>query len=206
MRGIRVRVFSAAACYALVLGCNSNASRDVKRGSPAASASGGSGCHDNSNCAPNEYCAFRPGLCGKGQAPGTCRAKPASCPSGASAYDPVCACSGKVYDSACVAHAAGEDLAVMGGCNTTIPDFAACGASYCDAHTSYCEIYLSDVFDLPTDHFCRPLPDACKPVSGKTPSCDCFPKNTPCLSFCGPLPTGGVDAFHLTCQGKHAPH
>ncbi len=75
------------------------------------------------------------------------------------------------------------------------PEFASCGAQYCDARTSYCEIYLSDVFDLPTDHFGRPLPTACKPGPRGKPNCDCFPEGTPCLSFCGPLATGGIDAF-----------
>ncbi len=89
---------------------------------------------------------------------------------------------------------------------TRMPNFAACGASFCDARTSYCEIYLSDVPELPTDHFCRPLPNACKPVNGVAKQCDCFPASTPCLSFCGPLPTGGIDAFHLTCQGKKPPY
>ncbi|HEX3774535.1 MAG TPA: hypothetical protein VHV51_08725 [Polyangiaceae bacterium] len=221
MRGTRVRVSLLAACSTLALvACDSKSNRDVERRSsavsgaatttasvaPSATASSSSGCHDNSSCARNEYCEFEPGLCGKGQAPGTCRARPTACPSGAGTYEPVCACSGKVYDNACAAHAAREDLAVMGGCKAIIPDFAACGANYCDAHKSYCEIYLSDVFDLPTDHFCQPLPDACKLTNGKKPSCDCFPKETPCLSFCGPLATGGIDAFHLTCQGKHPKH
>ncbi len=94
----------------------------------------------------------------------------------------------------------------MGGCKAVIPDFAACGPRYCNARQSYCEIYLSDVFDLPTDHFCQPLPNACKPNASTPPKCDCFPKDTPCLSFCGPLATGGIDAFHLTCQGKKPPH
>jgi len=117
----------------------------------------------------------------------------------------VCGCSGQVYDNECAAHAHGDDLDVLGHCDAHIPNYAACGAHYCDARRSYCEIYLSDVFDLPTDHFCRPLPNACKPKDGQAASCDCFPKDTACLSFCGPLPTGGVTAFHLTCQGKHPP-
>ncbi len=118
----------------------------------------------------------------------------------------MCGCSGKVYESACAARTAGDDLDVMGRCTQEIPSFAECGAHYCDARESYCEIYLSDVFDLPTDHFCRPLPEACKPKPGaKKPSCACFPKDTACLSFCGPMPTGGVEAFHLTCQGKYPP-
>jgi hypothetical protein len=160
-------------------------------------------CHDNSACAGNEYCEFSPGLCGKGQASGTCHAKPTTCQAG---DQPVCACNGKVYDSACAANAAGADLSVMGECSAVIPNFAACGAHYCDARISYCEIYLSDVFDLPTDHFCKPLPQACKPGPDGARSCDCFPEDTPCLSFCGPLATGGIEAFHLTCQGKKPPH
>ena len=122
------------------------------------------------------------------------------------AYAPICARDGKVYDNACAARAAGQELSVTGGCKALIPGYAACGAQYCDAQTSYCEIYLSDVPELPTDHFCRPLPNACKPVDGVAKHCDCFAADTPCLSFCGPLLTGGIDAFHLTCQGKKPPY
>jgi len=160
-------------------------------------------CADNGACAANEFCEFSPGLCGKGQSPGTCRIKPESC---TDEYQPACACDGKVYDNECAARAAGKDLAVMGGCTAQIPNYAACGAHYCDARQSYCEIYLSDVFELPTDHFCRPLPSACRPEGGVAKPCSCFPESTPCLSFCGPLLTGGVDAFHLTCQGKKPPN
>jgi hypothetical protein len=76
---------------------------------------------------------------------------------------------------------------------------------YCDARSSYCEIYLSDVFELPTSHACKPLPVDCLPRGTAAPSCTCFPEATPCRTFCGPLPTGGVQGFHLTCQGVQEP-
>jgi hypothetical protein len=84
-------------------------------------------------------------------------------------------------------------------------DRMPCGSNGCDPRESYCEIYLSDVADPPTDYRCRPLPERCKPRPGYTPSCECFPSDTPCLSFCGPLAAGTLSGFHLTCQGVKRP-
>ena len=120
-------------------------------------------CSPAAPCPSGDYCAYTPGLCGKGKHPGTCQPRPAACSdSGA----PVCGCDGRVHESACAAHAAGVDLAVMGGCGHTVPGFAACGPRYCDARTSYCQIDLSDVLEPPTDHACLPLPPACLPDAG----------------------------------------
>lgn len=173
-------------------------------GAIAAAVDASAGCRSNDACAPDEYCAFSPELCGKGQKAGACRPRPAVC---AAEYDPVCGCDGNHYESACAAHAAGVDLAVMGRCREAIPSYVACGKHYCDARTSYCEIFLSDVFDLPTDYFCRPLPPSCLPRDGAAQSCACFPKGTRCGTLCGPLPTSGgaMNGFHLTCQGTHPP-
>jgi hypothetical protein len=160
-------------------------------------------CLSNAACGEGRHCVFSPGLCGRGPVPGRCEPRPASCET---ARALACGCDGKVYDNDCLAHAAGVDLAVMGGCDTTLPDWAACGPRFCDVRASYCEIYLSDVFEIPTTYTCRPLPVACRPRDGgAAPTCDCFPAGTPCHAFCGPLPTAGVTGFHLTCQGVKEP-
>jgi hypothetical protein len=161
-------------------------------------------CHDNNGCGADAYCEFNPGLCGKGQKPGTCRPRPSTCT--ASAYAPVCGCDQKVYDNQCAAHAAGADLAVMGRCGGKMPNWIPCGKQFCDVRKDYCAIYLSDVFDIPTDYFCRPLPPSCLPGDGSVHrNCDCFPPGTPCLSFCGPMVTEELSGFHLTCQGVRPP-
>ena len=191
----------AGVLLALVGGC--------KRGSSGAAPVPAGPCLGNAVCGPGRYCAFSPALCGRGPAPGSCKLRPASCTGD---YAAVCGCDGKVYDDECAAHAAGVDLDVTGRCETVIPDWAPCGPRYCDVRTTYCEIYLSDVFEIPTTYTCRPLPPSCRPVedggaddAGASPACDCFPAGTPCLSFCGPLPTGGLTGFHLTCQGVKEP-
>jgi len=168
----------------------------------AASARGAAGCRDNSECRAAEYCAFTPGLCGKGQRLGACSPRPAEC---AGERVPVCGCDGKVYDNACLARAAGVDLSLRGGCRELVPNWASCGSRYCDVNRSYCEIYLSDVFEIPSDYHCRPLPTACLAEAGGVRACDCFPSDTPCRSFCGTIVTGGKSGFHLTCQGKRPP-
>jgi Kazal-type serine protease inhibitor domain len=155
-------------------------------------------CSSAGSCAPAQYCDFQPGLCGAGKIPGTCRPRPENC---SAAYAPVCGCDHRVYDSECAAQAAGVDLDVNGGCKALLPNFAACGSHFCDTRQSYCEIVLSDVTELPSDYSCKPLPASCAVVNGAAPDCSCFPAGTRCLSFCGPLQTGGgVKGLHLTCR------
>jgi hypothetical protein len=165
---------------------------------------GASGCLSNAACPIEQFCSFSPGLCGRGPTPGTCRPRPIAWPLD---HAPVCGCDGNVYENETQAHMEGVDLAVTGGCQQVLVDWAPCGPRYCDVRTTYCEIYLSDVFEIPTTYTCRPLPTACRPAADGFPArtCDCFPASTPCRAFCGPLPTGGLPGFHLTCQGVKDP-
>lgn len=183
--------FRAAASFALALvivaatGCHPHAAHRA--------------CRDRSACAANEYCAFKPALCGKGKKPGICRKAETNC---AADEALVCGCDRQSYGNECAAHRAGVDLDVQGSCRAPPPrGFIPCGAHYCDASRDYCEIVLSDVFELPTDYTCKALPAACAPVAGIARECDCFAKGTRCLSYCGHLDSGGgTPGFHLTCR------
>ncbi|MDX2052407.1 MAG: Kazal-type serine protease inhibitor domain-containing protein [Polyangiaceae bacterium] len=67
-----------------------------------------------STCAPDEYCAYAgTGLCGAADASSTCAKRPQVCPD---IFDPVCACDGKTYPSACAAAAAGVGFSAKGEC------------------------------------------------------------------------------------------
>ena len=155
-------------------------------------------CASAAACGAGQYCDFQPGLCGLGKTPGECQPRPEKC---AAASDPVCGCDHQKYDNECAAHAAGVDLDVNGGCKTLLADYAACGSHFCDTRKSYCEIVLSDVTELPSDYTCKPFPPSCQVVAGAAPDCSCFPAGTRCLSFCGPIQTGGgVKGLHLTCR------
>jgi hypothetical protein len=164
---------------------------------PPRESEAGNTCTAARACAEGSYCAFSPGLCGKGKRAGMCKERPRAC---TDERAPVCGCDGHVYESACDASAHGVDLAANGGCGAKVAGWVACGPRYCDARVSYCEIVLSDVFELPTDYTCKPLPQACAPAGGAAASCDCFPEGTRCRSFCGHVATGGAEGFHLTCR------
>ena len=116
----------------------------------------------------------------------------------------MCGCDHHVYPSQCAAHAAGVDVAVLGGCGEQVRGKIACGARYCDARSTYCEIIVSDVLDLPSTYTCRPLPASCASPDGSAPpQCSCFPRGTRCSDFCVAVETAGATTFRLTCVGGY---
>ena len=68
------------------------------------------GCQDNGDCGERELCAKAPGDC---DGAGECRPRPARC---ILVFDPVCGCDGETYGNACVAAAAGANVAHDGPC------------------------------------------------------------------------------------------
>ena len=65
-------------------------------------------------CSDNEWCHYPDGaVCGAGDFFGTCRSRPKVC---TDIYLPVCGCDGETHSNACVAAAAGTDVAYPGKC------------------------------------------------------------------------------------------
>ncbi len=115
---------------------------------------------------------------------------------------PVCACDGVQYDNSCLAQASGADIATNGSCAEPLiaSGLVPCGGlSAANPQFAYCEISRS-VSDRITDFNVHLLPPACiDQVSAATASCDCFPKETPCLAGCSVARTGDYWGFTFVC-------
>jgi hypothetical protein len=69
-------------------------------------------------CDALTYCDLYMGACPEVDGGGVCRARPLVCPD---VVEPVCTCSGKVYDNACEAQRAGESVTWPRSCGLESP-------------------------------------------------------------------------------------
>ncbi|MFT5433883.1 MAG: hypothetical protein ACI9OJ_004593, partial [Myxococcota bacterium] len=127
-------------------------------------------CETNDDCADSSvaYCEHEAGKCSE---VGACALIPSACaPDGA----PVCSCSGKTYDNACVAAAAGDSVASEGACPcSTTADPDSCG-SVCNANSEcgdneYC---ARSAESCGSDGICTGRPTSCQ-IATNDSFCGC---------------------------------
>lgn len=118
-------------------------------------------------CGPTQYCDYPDDACGANDGDGVCAPiTEGDCPA---VDDPVCGCDGTVYGNACLANAAGVDVAAD-GC-TPPPDTFQCGTGFCETATELCTVTGNDTASPPPFFYsCGALPAAC---AGVPASCDC---------------------------------
>lgn len=159
-------------------------------------------CGPNSAaCLGSEYCEYPLGGCRNTADSGWCVGRPSAC---SHRYMPVCACDGQLYDNSCLAQASGADIPTNGAC---VPDpvkagdlWVRCGGmSAANPELAYCEVSRS-ASDGVADFNVHLLPPAClAQIATASASCDCFPKDTPCLEGCSVARVGAYWGFTFVC-------
>lgn len=174
-------------------GGGSSSSAVTGTGSATSSTSSGSGAlcggFAGAVCAANEYCDYPDNRCGSADGQGVCKPRPEVC---APIFIATCGCDGTISSNDCATHAAGSDVANLGGCQAPAGQFA-CGAYFCSQKSEYCTKFSSDVGSEPDTFSCTPIPAGC----GATPTCACLAGVT-CGDVCAATNDGGLQ---VTCLG-----
>lgn len=151
-------------------------------------AEGSGRCRSSQACAANQYCDFADGACGQGGV-GFCTPRTGNCPpdpAGGTPGTAVCGCSGKTYESACKAAAAGDDVsssAARCGPDGGVPNPSSpCGDKACAAD-QYCVVRTNE-------------PAKCTSFSPTCTSRDC---NCPEVKDIGCACTGTPPTIRVEC-------
>jgi hypothetical protein len=147
-------------------------------GAGAGGSGGATGCGGSSGCAADEWCDFPKDDCGAAGAMGTCRKRPASCPSPPPA--PICACDGHDYRGACLAEQAGFDVRGKTACDGVLT-FPCGPAQFCKRDVEYCDVDNG----IAAVYQCLPLPGSCQP--SQVAVCGCMPTAPDCGSCSGTI-------------------
>jgi hypothetical protein len=131
-------------------------------------------------CAPGQYCKAPDSSCGTTSVPGTCAPVAESCPG---EDTPVCGCDGSVYESACLASAAGEDVSATGKCSAPVDTFR-CGPRFCRVE----------------DEVCRKTTVLATAIGPDT--YECVPESSSCVDGCNPGPAGRCSLCAACPAGK----
>lgn len=90
-------------------------------------------------CSSGTYCHYEDGICGAGDATGSCQSKPTSCANAPQSL--VCGCDNVTYNSLCEAQAAGVSVVSTGACPCGGADNVGCeDGRFCSFDTGMCAL------------------------------------------------------------------
>jgi hypothetical protein len=136
-------------------------------------------CGMNGPCAPGSHCLFGDHECGTSTSNGPCpTAGYCSAPVSCTGIDgpPACGCDGKVYDSVCLANAAGVSTSKLGSCGPAPQGHFACGDVFCEKAAQICIVTNPDGCGF-VQYECRDLPQGCSAATCG----QCIDKANECL-------------------------
>ena len=118
-------------------------------------------CDSIDDCAGDDYCRKRPGVCDVGA--GVCGPLPDACPTNVM---PVCGCDDNSYVNACAAAAMGVNVASEGRCK---PDPVECSSEADCGDDEFCATRRGE---CGTTGVCAPVPDVCPQIFAPVCGCD----------------------------------
>jgi len=172
-------------------GSSGDGGGDAGGNGPGGGGTGGDlvgGCAEPGECADNERCEFRDGLCGAGE-PGTCVQLNDAC--GDTGNERTCLCGGTIvdFDYSCD----DDDADSTGSCDVPADSFA-CGDAVCEAIPgAFCRITSDDTGGAAYAS-CGEADD----IACEVPTCECL---APDIESCGGACDEGDGVPTVRCPG-----